>query len=69
MNEVMKCPKCGEELEHGFIRAPRGIYWDKMGRKESLISRWSLTVTVPRIEAWKCSKCSLVVFLYKQGVK
>ena len=24
----MKCPKCGGELEKGYLQAPSGLYWD-----------------------------------------
>ena len=70
MNEsdIKKCPKCGCELELGFMHAPQGVYWDDEEHKwqtftsEALISRWSWTM--PRVPAWRCNKCSLAIFLY-----
>lgn len=76
MNEVLKCPRCNGELERGFIHAPSGIFWDKQklrwkfftSEREELISRW--TLGIPSTQAWRCSKCNLVVFRYdRQGVK
>jgi uncharacterized protein with PIN domain len=61
MSEIKKCPKCGGELEQGFVTAPRGIYWnDKENKRQTLISMW--TWTMPKIEAWRCGKCNLVIF-------
>jgi phage FluMu protein Com len=68
MSEDKKCPKCGGELEEGFIHAPRGIYWDTEEHKwhvytsEALISMWSWTM--PRVQAWRCRKCNLIIFGY-----
>ena len=62
-NEVLKCPRCGGELEHGTIFAYRGIYWiSKLLTKEALISRFDLSF--PNLEGWRCKKCSLAIFDY-----
>jgi len=67
-NEIKKCPKCGGELEQGFVEPPRGIYWrDKEGKRQTLISMWNWTV--PKIKASRCGKCTLVLFLYRQDGK
>lgn len=65
----IKCPRCGGELEKGFLHAPRGVYWDTKRHKwlaalssETLISQW--TWTSPSVEAWRCWKCRLVIFGY-----
>jgi hypothetical protein len=70
MNEdgVRKCPKCGGELENGFLHAGRGIFWDTKEHKwqvlssQSLIPQWRFTI--PRVQAKRCLKCRLVVFEY-----
>lgn len=38
-SEVKKCPKCGGELEQGFIRAARGIRWDTEEHKGSYVKK------------------------------
>lgn len=70
MSEVKKCPKCGGELESGFIHATRGLFWDTKKQRlvfntftGTLISGWS-GFTMPQARAWRCKKCELVVFLY-----
>jgi hypothetical protein len=74
MNEVVKCPGCKGELEGGFIHASSGIFWDKRkprwklftSEREELISRW--TLGIPSTQAWRCTKCNLVVFCYNKKV-
>lgn len=61
MAEIEKCPKCGEELKQGFLRAPRGLYWEyKNAKWQRYTSWWS-----SRVEAWRCDKCNLVLFSAK----
>ena len=73
MSAVKKCPKCGEELEKGFLHLPRGAYWDTIEHKwhvpflsgMCLISPWGAWyVEMPRVEGWRCHKCRLVIFGY-----
>lgn len=67
MNEVEKCPKCGGELEIGLVSSPRGIGWLGQGCTEELLSEWHLKM--PKLLAWRCEKCQLVIFLYgNEGV-
>jgi phage FluMu protein Com len=72
MTEVVKCPECGGVLEAGFIQLPSGAYWDtkehKWRIKESraLISRWEFPM--PNARAWKCPRCRLAIFEYKEDV-
>lgn len=51
--EVKKCPKCGGEMDVGFL--PGSPWW---GRGESLWSFESPT----RIFAYRCKKCGYVEF-------
>jgi hypothetical protein len=76
MSEVKKCPKCGEEMEVGFMHAPRGIFWDTeeewhIYTSETLIGRAFWIWTKLRTLAQRCRQCQLVIFFYQQnkGVK
>jgi hypothetical protein len=68
MSKELKCPKCGEPLESGFIQAPRGVFWDNQKHHlEVLISEelfGYLSITMPNKEAFRCKKCKLVLFGY-----
>jgi len=71
-SEVKKCPKCGSEMEKGYI-ASRMVSWSN--RK---ISNWSFKglwngeiivsrgypYTITNVEAYRCRKCKLVTFNY-----
>jgi hypothetical protein len=53
MSEVKKCPKCGGEMEIGYLRdAP----WWRRGK--SLVAAGF----GPRIFAYRCKKCHYVEF-------
>jgi len=64
----MKCPRCGGELEKGYLQAPHGLFWDvkqhdnTVLHSEELIA--SLYVGIANKEAFRCSKCQLVVLPY-----
>jgi len=68
MKEVVKCPKCGGELENGYVHAPQGVYWDSVEHKwhifslEALLSMWAWTM--PRVRGWRCTNCRLILFFY-----
>jgi hypothetical protein len=71
----MKCPKCGKEMEEGFLYAPMddvypsGICWaqSQTGTCGDLIplvkaQRWWKSYVSPR--ALRCKGCKLVQFEY-----
>ena len=69
MDEVNKCPKCGEEMEKGYIHAARGLTWDTEPHKWSVLGLERLlgstfVATIPIAEAYRCTKCRLVIFNY-----
>ncbi len=39
-NEVMKCPKCGAELERGRMQAAGIVFWNKDDIEEHFTSHW-----------------------------
>lgn len=75
----MKCPKCGNEMEHGYLQIGSsvglGVFWfDRLfehgeqfaARKERLITPFP----PHNIEGFRCPKCKVVLFEYgKKGRK
>jgi Domain of unknown function (DUF6487) len=74
MSEVLKCPKCGGQLQKGFLYLPRGALWDAKRRYvysySARSSGWLFDPwMVPRaqiVEAWKCPNCRLAIFGYER---
>lgn len=68
MSDTMKCPRCGEPMEKGYIHAPRGIYWDtekhdwNIWSSEELLSQFALTM--PKAQRYRCTNCKIVLFSY-----
>ena len=70
MSEVLKCPKCGKEMEGGYI-ASREIKWT-----EKKTSVWSLKGLMAEnvvgsspyvgesVEAYRCRNCRIIIFMY-----
>ena len=69
-HEDMKCPRCGGALEVGFIQLQRGAYWDtkkhnwRTQESKALISMWNFPM--PNARGWRCPKCRLAIFEYKE---
>jgi predicted RNA-binding Zn-ribbon protein involved in translation (DUF1610 family) len=74
-SEVKKCPKCGKEMERGYIPiGMRGLQWSTKKHKWFADSLWqksveSLTgdtfrVFIGNVEAYRCEKCKLVLAYY-----
>jgi predicted nucleic-acid-binding Zn-ribbon protein len=53
LNDVKKCPKCGEEMETGYL--PGAFSWS------AGTSLWSLKNPL-KIFAYRCKNCSYVEF-------
>lgn len=51
----MRCPYCDNEMEHGDILAPRGVYWVKKDRDFVLFIRKSKGDVVI-VDAWSASR-------------
>jgi hypothetical protein len=69
MSEVKKCPECGGEMEKGFLVTNRPLRWDT--RPHMHIARGELLTPVldmVNLEAYRCTKCRLVVFRYEEHV-
>jgi hypothetical protein len=75
MSEVEKCPKCGGEMERGYIPIGiRGLRWSTrkhkwgasslfQGSVENLIGN-RLRFYMANVEAYRCAKCKLVLAYY-----
>jgi hypothetical protein len=43
MTDVMKCPKCGGEMEEGYVRLSEGIRWRTRDRARGEVLRGELS--------------------------
>lgn len=64
------CPKCGKEMEKGYIYAPRDIMWADDDRKKSigigdekLLSN-GLSFNFKKVPAYRCKDCNIAAFEY-----
>ncbi len=64
--EVLKCLKCGGDLEEGLLNAGSDdLYWIARTYSEQLLPPYATRTRLLR--AWRCKKCQLVVFTYEKG--
>lgn len=70
----MKCPYCGEEMESGFIKSGRSIYWGKDEMVDPIyypndikVNKFSLGDLFRgcTVEAYHCSSCKKIVVSYE----
>jgi hypothetical protein len=69
LSEIKNCPKCGGELEKGFLMSNEPLFWDTKTHKFFADSGEQLTFKLTRftyqsLEAYRCKKCQLVMFEY-----
>jgi len=69
MNEIVKCPKCGNEGKQGYIFSPRRICWSDSGDSiiadlESEILIKDAIFRISKTPAFRCENCNLVIFEY-----
>lgn len=70
---VMKCPKCGDEMESGQFTLPNKVIWYSGDRRRFLMpedqiwlaGRWNLIGT--QAEGYICRKCKWACFEYPGG--
>jgi transcription initiation factor IIE alpha subunit len=68
---VMKCPKCGEEMEKGTLRAGSGggatsVYWVQWGIGEKKTERISSGLIQVELKGFRCTKCKIVLISYEK---
>ncbi len=68
----MNCPKCGHEMNQGFLQAGNLLAFNKQRHKISLKSKDEEDVMIAQkaftsadFNGWICKECELVVFDYK----
>jgi ssDNA-binding Zn-finger/Zn-ribbon topoisomerase 1 len=67
---MMNCPRCGKDMEHGYIRAESFIGGIKWMREKSTKSLGLETVAKPDmlgfvfIEGFRCPECRLICSQY-----
>lgn len=68
----MNCPKCGCEMNQGFLQAGNLIAFNKQRHKIFLNPKDEEDVTIAKksftasdFNGWICKECGLVVFDYK----
>jgi len=68
-SEIMKCPKCGKELEKGTIQASDVAFWNKDDVEEHFTSILRLGGRSLESKAFRCKSCELVVFCHGKNAK
>ena len=68
----MKCPFCGLEMQKGYVRSPRKIYFTTINymlgggpvenNNDIVLSRSNFTA--PKCPAYHCTRCKKVVIEY-----
>ena len=71
----MNCPKCGKEMQSGFLQAGNLIAFNKTQHKISLLSKASEDVMIAQksfastdFRGFICKDCGLIVFNYKDAI-
>jgi len=67
----MQCPKCGREMELGWLHGGNPLYWSRkkhkltnfMGANDVCIQE---RFTMEEPQAWLCRDCQLVIAPYGQ---
>lgn len=68
------CPKCGKEMEGGYIYSPRQIMWADDDKKkvfaigdETLVGI-SMGFIHKKVRAYRCGDCKIVTFEYGSSI-
>ena len=75
--DVKKCPKCGSDMEKGFLISARSFFWSAephdnilayspwhvFTKGVEIIAKESFT-SIANVPAYRCRKCKLVLFDY-----
>lgn len=71
----MNCPKCGKEMQSGFLQAGNLIAFNKTQHKISLLSKAPEDVMIAQksfastdFRGFICKDCGLIVFNYKDAI-
>jgi len=74
MEELEKCPYCGELMEQGYLIGARGIYWWPAGKPfpatfahgESIAPSANMKFWkgLPNLRAHRCKRCQAILVRY-----
>ncbi|MYL39063.1 PF20097 family protein [Halobacillus litoralis] len=72
MDDMLRCPECGNELKGGYIFSPRRICWSDspdsifadFGSEILIEDAW---LKVKKTPASRCEECNLVLFKHKEN--
>lgn len=71
----MNCPKCGKEMQSGFLQTGNIVAFNKTRHKISLNSKHEEDVMIAKkaltssdFHAFICKECGLVLFDYKNVI-
>ncbi|MBD5130789.1 MAG: hypothetical protein HDT43_12835 [Ruminococcaceae bacterium] len=71
----MKCSKCGEEMQSGYLQAGNLIAFNKTRHKISLnpkdkedVMIYKKPVTAADFNGYICKSCGLIIFDYKNPI-
>ena len=71
----MKCPKCGEKMQDGYLQAGNMIAFNKTRHKISLNSKdaedvmiYKKAITTADFSGYICKNCGLIIFDYKNPI-
>ena len=64
MNEVMKRPKCGSEMEEGYVKMNEGIRWRTSDHRRGELLRLGAFFWPRDYSAYLCRKCPRILMSY-----
>jgi hypothetical protein len=69
MNEVVKCPRCGSDMEEGYVKMNEGIRWRTSAHRSGELLRMGPLFWPRDYTAHLCRRCHWILITYLQGVE
>ena len=63
-SEVRKCPKCGREMERGYVPLIEGVRWRTQDNSRGDLLMWGGVVWPKKLEGCLCRNCRLLLLNY-----
>jgi DNA-directed RNA polymerase subunit RPC12/RpoP len=64
MNKDLKCPKCGSEMEKGYIKILEGIRWRTEDKSRGELLKWGNPFWPRTFEGYICMNCRILLLSY-----